>query len=153
MESKNWQVLVNETNNSEKNNAQKNDDYEGDLEEENYMYNHAGIITNENVIYTFGGINNNNKSTNSVYRLDLNIEKKQWMKVNVFSDYLEFRTRHTAVYHKNKVIIFGGMLNSKQENNSLVYYDIEKNQFSLIHPTLLETTNDLKNIDGSMFFI
>lgn len=126
IENKKWSTLVEENNG--KNTS----------EEQNYKYNHAGVLHNEK-IYIFGGINENHQHTNTIFQLDLNVNTPLWVLLNVINNcYLENKSGLTANLYNNDILIFGGKCNPIQESNSLLIFDIMSNTLKYIHPTLLE---------------
>ena len=129
------------------------------LKTENWAYNHAGAITDDHVFYIFGGIDINHKHSDSVYRLDLQKlkstlnEKEEnfnnlylWEKVETKNNGLfDLRCNHSADYFNKKFFIFGGKTNTMQECNSFIYFNIETNEYSEIHPNLLEVPVGLES--------
>jgi hypothetical protein len=182
LETKSWETLIDGNDESElkfkvstsKNSKQDQidlstqqsnvkDTYILELNEENWLYNHAGCIVNDNKFYIFGGVNINHKQTNSVYVLDIselnNNSKsiKGWQLVQGITntDFFEYRCNHTATYFEGNVYIFGGKTRNMQELNSFIRFNPDTLMVYMIHPTLLEVNPqelDLNICKSKYFF-
>lgn len=103
---------------------------------------HSSAILNNN-LYIFGG-----KTGDGIYLNDLwsfNLFSKSWQKINVAGEIPKGRSGHTMIGSDNSIYIFGGKVGDLLERNEFWKYEADRNQFTLIHDTMLEQHSDSQN--------
>ena len=119
LESMTWEkILPKNKNNNENNNN-------GPANENNNENNNNENNNNENN----NNENNNNENNNNTSNNDLLLLPSP-------------RAGHSILLVNNEVYIFGGKIGNFQESNDLWKYNINSNEFSLIHDTMLEQFTD-----------
>ena len=105
---------------------------------------HSSFLVND-TLYIFGGSLQDGNLLNDLWKLDLN--NYTWENIlennKNNENYLitpSPRSGHSMILLNNnkEVYIFGGKIGNFQESNDLWLYDIDSNEFRLIHDTILE---------------
>ena len=102
--------------------------------------NHSSVLAHD-ALFVYAGQDSDGSNLSDLWKFDLNT--KLWEKIapkNSEHDTPPARSGHSCVFHEpsNSIYIFAGKISSIQERNDFWKYDIEKNNFFLIHDTLLE---------------
>lgn len=96
---------------------------------------HSALVMNNN-LYIFGGKTGDGIYLNDFWRFSL--LQKRWEILIVEGEIPKGRSGHTMIGSDNNIYIFGGKVGDLQERNEFWKYDVNRNQFMLIHDTLLE---------------
>lgn len=97
---------------------------------------HSASI-HENNLYIYAGEQKDAEYFNDMWML--NLSNLNWIEIRFNSDDVPYgRSGHSMIANKDTFYIFGGKKGNLKETNELWRFDISKNEFFLLHDTLLE---------------
>ncbi|KAG4078474.1 hypothetical protein HA402_009186 [Bradysia odoriphaga] len=102
-------------------------------------FSHASVVHNDSM-YIFGGGSSTSTTFNDLWRFDLS--KREWTRFQSVGRYPSPKACSTMVYHKEKLILFGGWRHppsyppyqSWRLFDELHVYDLKENRWSLMTP-------------------
>ena len=102
---------------------------------------HSQITTDNNLIFIYGGIDNEGKYLNDLWKF--NPTNYLWEKIPFHEeeDIPKPRSGHSMTFHNGEIYFFGGKIGNIFEVNEFWKFDLASNKFTLIHDTLLEKGN------------
>jgi len=101
-------------------------------DEKIHRFGHSANIY-ENSMYVFGGVDQEQQSSNQLWQLDL--DKLEWTRCQTKGESPTERNGHGSVLYKKQLIIFGGFSFQKQElMNDLWLFNLENLEWLKINP-------------------
>ena len=86
----------------------------------------------EGKLYIYGGMDEDNSKFGDLWELDLNTETYKEIVLPAGSPCPGPRSGHSASIYKNKMYIFGGILELTKELNEMLIYDFAKGCFNIV---------------------
>lgn len=85
-----------------------------------------------NIVYIFGGQDDENNKLNDLWSLDLTTEIYTQIELGPTSEIPGARSGHTATIFNDQMYIFGGILELTKELNEMLCYNFESKSFEVI---------------------
>ena len=100
----------------------------------------------QNMIYIFGGLDNDNATLNDMWSFDLTANV--WTRIEQQGNIPRPRCGHSFNEYDNKIFLFGGSLEVTQESSELFQFDIATQTWSLLKSKELECNDSAKQTLG-----
>lgn len=108
-------------------------------------FNHSAVL-HDNNLYIFAGEGKDGEYLNDMWMF--NLSRKVWTEIKASnSDIPAGRSGHNMIVNKDMFYIFGGKRGNLRETNEFWRFDPIKNEFFLIHDSLLEQFTNQEILD------